>query len=158
MGKKKLKMICLRDPNYNNVVTLERYKNGDTDRNGWWYLDGELERMCGYDKATVYNLSERPDLRKETLDWERIEGDKATKMRSYTKHFEIHVNGEIEVEVDGVEEECVGIFWTTRETLVKTDRGIKFPVWDQRGLVCLKSDTESIERARRKRSQRTENL
>ena len=70
----------------------------------------------------------------------------------------MYANGEFEVEVDGINEECIGIFWTTRERLVKTDKGIKFKVWDQRGLVCMKTDTEAIERARRKRSQRTENL
>ena len=54
---KKLRIICHADPNLNNVVTLERFRNGDTDRNGWWYLDGELEEKCGYDKGSVYNLS-----------------------------------------------------------------------------------------------------
>ena len=156
--KKKLKIICDRDPNYNNVVTLEKVKGGDTDRNGWWYLDGRLEKECGYDKGTVYNLSEHPSLRKETLDWESIEGDCVTKMRSYNRHYEMYANGEVEVEVDGIEEECIGIFWTTRERLVKTDKGIKFKVWDQRGLVCMKTDTEAIERARKKRMERTQNL
>ena len=154
---KKLKIICNWDPEFDNVVTLERYKEGDTDRNSWWYLDGQLERECGYDKGTVYNLSEHPDLRKETLDWSAISGDCA-EVRSYTKHFEMHADGEFEVEVHGIKEECIGIFWTTRERMVKTDKGISFKVWDQRGLVCMKTDTEAIERARRKRAQRTENL
>ena len=154
---KKLRIICHADPNLNNVVTLERFRNGDTDRNGWWYLDGKLEEKCGYDKGSVYNLSEFPNLRKETLDWSSISGDVA-EMRSYRKHYEMYANGEFEVEVYGVKEECIGIFWTTRERLVKTDKGIKFKVWDQRGLVCMKTDTEAIERARRKRAQRTENL
>jgi len=154
---KKLRIICHADPNLNNVVTLERFRNGDTDRNSWWYLDGELEKKCGYDKGTVYNLSEHPNLRKETLDWSSISGEHA-EMRSYQRHYEMHANGEFEVEVYGVKEECIGIFWTTRERIVKTNKGISFKVWDQRGLVCMKTDTEAIERARRKRAQRTENL
>lgn len=154
---KKLKIICNWDPEFDKVVTLERYKRGDTDRNGWWYLDGRLERECGYDKGTVYNLSEFPNLREETLDWSSISGEHA-EVRGYSKHYEMHADGEFEVEVYGIKEECIGIFWTTRERLVGTQKGIKFKVWDQRGLVCMKTDTEAIERARRKRAQRTENL
>lgn len=153
----KIKIICNWDPEFDNVVTLERFRNGDLDRNGWWYLDGQLERECGYDKGTVYNLSEFPNLRKETLDWSSISGEHA-EVRGYSKHYEMHADGEFEVEVYGIKEECIGIFWTARERLVGTQKGIKFKVWDQRGLVCMKTDTEAIERARRKRAQRTENL
>ena len=154
---KKLKIICDWDKDYDKIVTPERLKNGDLDQNSWWYLDGLLEGKCGYDKATVYNLSELPDLRKETLRWKSITGDRA-EVESYTKHTEIHANGEFEVEVYGIEEPCIAFFWTTRERVVRTNKGISFKVWDQRGLVCLKTDTEAIERARRKRAQRTENL
>lgn len=153
----KLKMICNWDKDYDMIVTQEKLKNGDLDQNSWWYLDGELERRCGYDKATVYNLSEFPNLRKETLDWSAISGDCAG-VRSYTKHYEMHADGEFEVEVYGVTEPCIAFFWTTRERMVKTDKGISFKVWDQKGLVCMKTDKEAIERARRKRMERTENL
>lgn len=154
---KKLKIICNWDPEFDKVVTKEKIENGDLDRNSWWYLDGRLERECGYDKGTVYNLSEYPNLRKETLDWSSISGEHA-EVRSYTKHFEMHANGEFEVEMYGVTEPCIAFFWTTRERMVKTDKGISFKVWDQRGLVCMKTDKEAIERARRKRAQRTKNL
>ena len=155
--KMKLKMICDWDKDYNKIVTQEKLKNGDLDRNSWWYLDGQLERECGYDKATVYNLSEFPNLRKETLDWSSISGDQA-EVRGYSKHYEMHADGEFEVELRGIKEECIGIFWTTRERMVKTDKGIRFKVWDQRGLVCMCSDKEAIERARRKRARKEENL
>ena len=154
---KKLKMICDWDKDYDTLITQEKLKNGDLDRNSWWYLDGELERLCGYDKATVYNLSQFPDLRKETLRWTAITGDKA-EVDSYTKHFEIHANGEFEVEVYGVTEPCIAFFWTTNEKMVRTEKGISFKVWDQRGLVCMSSDTEAIERARRKMMERRKNL
>ena len=157
MNMKKLKMICDWDKDYNKIITQEKYENGDLDQNSWWYLDGRLERECGYDKATVYNLSEFPELQKETLRWKSITGDKA-EVDSYNKHTEIHANGEFEVEVYGVTEPCIAIFWTTRERLVRTDKGISFKVWDQRGLVCMKTDTEAIERARRKRARKEENL
>ena len=150
-------MICNWDKDYDKIITQEKLKNGDIDLNSWWYLDGRLERECEYDKGTVYNLSEFSNLRKETLDWSSISGDRA-EVRSYTKHFEMHADGEFEAEMYGVKEECIGIFWTTRERLVGTQKGIKFKVWDQRGLVCMKTDTEAIERARRKRMERTENL
>ena len=157
MNMKKLKMICDWDKDYNKIITQEKYENGDLDRNSWWYLDGRLERECGYDKAIVYNLSEHPNLRKETLDWSSISG-KHAEVRGYSKHYEMHADGEFEVEVYGIKEECIGIFWITRERMVKTDKEISFKVWDQRGLVCMKTDKEAIERARRKRAQRTENL
>jgi len=154
---KKLKMICDWDKDYDKIVTLERLKNGDLDQNSWWYLDGLLEGKCGYDKATIYNLSEIPDLRKETLRWKCITGDRAV-VESYTKHTEIHANGEYEVEVYGIEEPCIAFFWTARERMVRTEKGIRFKVWNQRGLVCLKSDTEAIERARRKMMERSKHL
>jgi hypothetical protein len=70
----------------------------------------------------------------------------------------MHADGEFEVEVKGIKEECIGIFWVAHERIVKTDKGISFKVWDQRGLVCMKTDAEAVERARRKRAQRTGNL
>ena len=154
---KKLKIICDWDKDYDTLITQEKLKNGDLDRNSWWYLDGRLEEKCGYDKGTVYNLSEHPNLRKETLDWSSISGEHA-EVWGYTKHYEMHADGEFEVEVYGIKEECIGIFWTTCERLVGTQKGIKFKIWNQRGLVCMKTDIEAIERARRKRAQRTENL
>jgi hypothetical protein len=62
------------------------------------------------------------------------------------------------VEVYGVTKPCIAFFWTTNEKMVRTEKGISFKVWDQRGLVCMSSDTEAIERARRKMMERSENL
>ena len=49
VNMKKLKIICDWDKDYDTLITQEKLKNGDLDRNSWWYLDGQLEEECGYD-------------------------------------------------------------------------------------------------------------
>ena len=150
MKKEKLKMICNWDQDYDKVVTIEKQKNGDLDMNSWWYLHGELESLCHYDKATVYNLSMFPEYQKETLRWSSITGDQAV-ISSDKKHTEIYCNGEVEVEVYGIDKPCTGFFWVTNERKVKAYYGgkeIEFSVWDQRGYVCLNDDEEAVKKAK----------
>lgn len=90
----------------------------------WWYLHGKLQDLVGYDKATVTNLKE---------------GNFGKLSKEYG--YMMCVDGIIPVEIEGVSEPCVGYFWTVK----RTDDW-----WDQRGLVCFKSDTEGCEYAEKK--------
>jgi len=148
---KKIKMISTNDPSYDVLITRKTVREGRT-AGGWWYLDGTLENMMGYDKATIYNLTEFPELTKETILWNEIRNgvthvDKIRSVRG------LYANGSFPVEVYGVSDPCTAFFWVTEETectayLTGSDIPVKFLIWKQRGLVCLDSDIKSIEHAR----------
>lgn len=146
--EKKLKIISTRDEDYDTIVTKAGHDN--LDHSSGWYLHGKLEDLCHYDIATIYNMSEFPEDRRETL-MRKIDSGKIN------PHLKSYLHGIYPVKVYGVSEECVGIFWIADEQ-VKTASCFygnsgdhrKFIDWDQRGLVCLKSDKEAIEYAKQK--------
>ena len=112
----------------------------ELDYNSWWYLHGELESLVGYDKAYTTNCK-TAGYSKESINWSCIRGNNVAKVRDDEPitRWEMHVNGIIPVKVKGVDEICVGYFWTTEHSPVYYE-GVPYPHWEQRGLVCLASD------------------
>jgi len=161
MNKKILKLISTVDDDYNKIITKQLVDVGALDQNNWWYLHGKLEDIFHYDKATVYNLNSFPKYRKKTVNWKFISGN-TTNVENIEYHYEMHCNDIIPVEVRGVEEKCIGYFWTTEERDVKaiTSTGQEeiFSYWKQRGLVCLESDVEANKIAREKYNKKLEHL
>lgn len=76
-----IKIISFHDPEYK-----EEYAEGNY--NNWWYLDGKLEELVGYDKASFYDTPGIFD--EKGCSW---------------------IEGECKVEVKGINESCVGCFW-----------------------------------------------
>ena len=153
MGKKVLKMVNCCHKDVTNVCS--QYSEKGRNRNSWWYLHGELESASStenpYDKAIMLNLDEFPEYTKEMLNWHEIRNGVS---REPDPQFfqDVHINGIVDVEVYGVDEPCVGYFWTNdRGTCTNIDKDgntIEFEMWEQRGYVCLKSDKASCEEAR----------
>lgn len=112
----------------------------ELDYNSWWYLHGELESIVGYDKAYTINCKSA-GYSKETVNYSCICGNTVKELSSDGRltRWEMHVNGIIPVQVKGVDEPCVGYFWTIEHSDIFYE-GISYPYWDQRGLVCLESD------------------
>ena len=130
---------------------LKMVGDANLDHSSGWYLHGKLEDMCGYDLATIYNMSEFLENIKMTLRWGTMVNDK-TEIDTLDFFGKSYLHGIYPVEVYGIQEECVGYFWITDEreciASVPTPEGkIKFTDWYQRGLVCLKSDLEAIKYA-----------
>ena len=117
-----------------------------------WYLHGRLEELCYYDLATIYNMSDFPEDIRKTLRWNTMINNKATvsEFKEITKSY---LHGIYPVKVYGIQEDCIGYFWITdeEECVVSNNLGEerKFTNWNQRGLVCLRSDKEGIEYARK---------
>lgn len=157
-----LKMVCDWNPEAQNLIKKALEENKfNLDRNSWWYLHGKLEKLCNYDKAVVLNLSEFPEYQGDTLKWTSIVGDIA-EVTKFEENKEIKINDIIPVQVIGINEPCIGYFWTTDERTVtaqcKNGRTRKFQHWCQRGLVCLKDDTEACKYAKEKYLKKTSHL
>ena len=152
-----LEIICVADKDYEQVVK-EHNVSLDSMRNNWWYLHGSLEAKFLYDKATILNFK----------DWA---GPRTVKTLAYTGSIngisyeqnprmiqQMCFTGIVPVKVHGVDEECVGYFWTEGHSyctnIDKDGNEMNYPIWRQRGLVVLKSDKDDVafaEEAYRKR-------
>ena len=131
-----------------NCRTWKDIPNEEKDWNSWWYLDGELEDFVGYDKATVSNCKSG-GFAKETINWKEIIGDKVVLVHEDKPTTEMYINGEVDVEIEGIDRPCKGFFWTTDEcTVYYQDKPYKH--WKQRGLVCFADDKPSCIKARAK--------
>lgn len=129
----------------------------ELDRNSGWYLHGELENLVGYDKAYTTNCKTMGHSR-QSLDWHVIRGHEAeVHDPDHPYRWGMYVNDIIPVQVQGVDEPCVGYFWTVDEPPI-TWHGQEFPLWCQRGLVCLESDTPARLYAGRKYQERAWSL
>lgn len=123
-------------------------------QNDWWYLHGKLEYDCSYDKAVIINWRDIPT--KETYDWVSIRNSVA-ELYSDDVLRSNYLEGEYDVEVDGIDYPCKGIFWITDERTVHSNKG-DFQVWNQRGLVVACDDIEALEYARLKYKERTTHI
>ena len=162
MKKKTIKVIS--DQNENRDKILMEAGDNNLDHSSGWYLHGKLEDLCHYDLATIYNMTDFPGETRETLRWGTMINDKTLveKLDYFQKSY---LQGVFPVKVYGVREECIGYFWVTdeRECIASAIPGNsgdrrKFKDWMQRGLVCLKSDTEAIEYAKERYAENSRNL
>lgn len=147
---KVLKMIANWGYNDNPPQTRERkdIPINERDNNSWWYLHGELEDFVGFDKATVTNCKSGGFARK-TIYATIIAGDTIQSVASEEPYYEMYFNGVVDVEIEGIERRCKGYFYTADERQC-TYRGVAYPIWRQRGLVCFADDDESCEYAMQK--------
>lgn len=150
--------LCAYDEPWVESKYKGDYKSVPKDERGynsWWYLHGELEYLVGYDKAYPINCKSSGNA-KETINWSEISHSKVKQLRDdgNLTRWEIHINGIIPVQVKGVDKPCVGYFWTTNEHDIEWE-GKKYPYWEQRGLVCLESDSEGREDALKKFQEKT---
>lgn len=126
--------------------TEEQYRkakeDNELDFNSMWYLHGELESLVGYDKAWAINCKSA-GYSLESINYSCISGGNVRELADDNKltRWEMHVNDIIPVKVKGVDEPCLGYFWTIEYSPVYYE-GKAYPHWQQRGLVCLKSDME----------------
>ena len=153
-----LKMI-VDDVSWARIKSITKYEDvpeKERDNNNWWYLHGELEAIAGYDKATAINCYSL-GISKETLHWSWIRGNEVQEVYDENPYFRMHFNGVIPVEVEGIEEKCIGYFWTTRESEIYYKDKI-YPYWEQRGLVCCVDDLESRDYAMKKMKEKSEIL
>ena len=135
---------------YDSIPAEER------DWNSWWYLHGELECLVGYDKATATNCKSA-GYTKPTVPWEEIHGSAVTKITDQKPWWAMCVDGIIPVEVEGISEPCVGFFWTAEYRKIRWQDDV-YDKWEQRGLVCLKSDRTGCKYAFKKYKERSEIL
>ena len=159
MEQKILKMVawtCGGD-NAFGTMNYEDIDEKEMDNNSWWYLHGKLEEMAGYDKATCINCREI-GISFPTINWTEIRGNEVTEIvEEEPERNVMKFTGIIDVQIDGLDEECVGFFWVTDEQIVQYKDRV-YPLWDQRGLVCLKSDKQSIEYAKKKLAENSRHL
>lgn len=113
---------------------------------GGWYLHGKLEDLVGYDIAYATNCR-TAGYSRETINYSVIRGGKVVELEEGGKlRHEMHINDIVPVKVKGVEESCIGYFWTIVLTEVQYE-GELYTIYRQRGLVCLESDQEGREYA-----------
>lgn len=125
----------------------ESVPKDELDFNNWWYLHGKLEDLVGYDKAYTTNCRSA-GYSKQVINYACIKGGKVRELREDGNllRYEMHLNGIVPVKVKGVEEPCIGYFWTIVLTEVQYE-GELYTIYRQRGLVCLESDQEGREYA-----------
>lgn len=136
----------------------ESVPKDELDFNNWWYLHGKLEDLVGYDKAYTTNCRSA-GYSKQVINYSCIKGGKVRELREDGNLFryEMHLNGIVPVKVKGVEEQCIGYFWTTEWGEAEYD-GQCYEIWRQRGLVCLESDKEGREYALSKMRAKADSL
>ena len=76
-----------------------------------------------------------------------IDGNTVISISDKIPTHKMYVNGIIDVEIEGINEPCVGYFWTTYDKKIYWE-GKAYDFWEQRGLVCLKSDEEGCKDAK----------
>ena len=150
--------FCVLDESWVDSKHKGDYKSVPKDDRGynwWWYLHGELDCLVGYDKAYPINCKSSGNA-KETINWSEISCSKVKQLRDdgNLTRWEIYINGIIPVQVKGVDKPCIGYFWTTNEHDIEWE-GKKYPYWEQRGLVCLESDSEGRKYALEKLNEKT---
>ena len=158
MSKNKNVLRMIADGLFDSHEALmERYNaipRDERDNNSWWYLHGRLEEDVHYDKATAVNCRSG-GYSLETVHWREIHGTTVTEVSPESETiWRLHLNGEVPVEIEGIDKECVGFFWTSEKEDV-TWNGRQYPYWNQRGLVCYADDTEACDYARRKMQERS---
>lgn len=151
MEQKTLKMIAvtISGDNAFGKMDFSEINNDETDNSPWWYLHGDLEEKIGYDKGIAINCREI-GISFPTINWRGLRGSEVIEIDESRPEINVmHFTGVINVEIDGLDEPCVGFFWVTNERIVQYKDKL-YPMWEQRGLVCLKSDKEAIEYAQEK--------
>lgn len=142
-----------------NIPIITKYEDvpeHERDNNSWWYLHGELENFVGFDKAIAINCYSL-GISKETLHYSCIRGGNVTEVFDENPYYRMYFNGEIPIEIEGIDKLCIGFFWTTDEyDVYYKDKA--YPYWCQRGLVCFADDAEAIEYAKKKYNERSEML
>lgn len=153
-----LKLIAVWDykKKPKNTKTYEEIPPEERDNNSWWYLHGKLTDLVGYDKAISTNCKSG-GFSKETINWSEIEGNVVTSLSNDFPTSQICIDGIVDVEIEEIEEPCVGYFWTTNNRLIYWE-GKPYDYWEQRGLVCLKSDIEGCKYAKEKYEEKSTKL
>lgn len=134
------------------TTKLEDIPAEERDWNSWWYLHGKLTDLTGYDKATTINCKSA-GYTKETINVNSI----CSEVPDSFPCTMMCINGIVPVEIEGISESCIGYFWTTNNRKVKWQEK-EYDFWDQRGLVCLKSDQEGCEYAEKKYKEKPKRL
>lgn len=135
---------------YEDIDPTER------DNNSWWYLHGKLQSLVGFDKAIVTNCKSGK-FAKETIYWTEIVGNRVINVASEYPHYQMHFNGEVDVEIEGIDKLCKGFFYVTNEhNIYYKDQ--EYLYWEQRGLVCFADDIEACKYARKKMNQKSQIL
>ena len=132
----------LTDEEYDSIPRNER------DNNNWWYLHGQLESDCGYDKAIAINC-QTAGFSAKSIDFSEIQGNIVTEIHSEEPIQRMRFDGICKVEVKNVDKPCIGFFWTQRDRIVKYKDGL-YEYWNQSGLVCYVDDEQSVEYAYKK--------
>jgi hypothetical protein len=160
----KLKLLPYYHDNYNNIVK-DAIKSENFAYNNWWYIHGILEDLLGYDKADVINAKECSEFIRKfpKVDSLRYNGKiwiGGTDNITFEPH--LYINDIIECEVIGIDELCIGYFWTVDESPLRVTSKSKDvfngDYWRQGGLVCLKSDIEGCRHALRMYTEKTKIL
>ena len=146
-----LKVVSTQNLEYWKVTRGMRHKDPRLDNNPWWYLTGQLEIDEGTDQAIIYNMTDHPELQRDTIEWGTIDKGMIAYVGEIRYHKKMYFNGNIDVTVLGrPERPCIGYFWVTGEevAMAVSKRGVarKFNVWMQRGYVVYKDDSEAIEK------------
>lgn len=111
--------------------------NIEWDNNSWWYLHGELQDEVGFDKACILNAT-AAGVTEDSIKWREIYCGICTEYKDIP-FKRMRFNGIRKCNVIGVDEDCIGFFWTSNRPPVKYDKGT-FDFWDQRGLVVKRHD------------------
>ena len=152
-NEKKFKIICCQYPTFDQVMDQMgmTFLDPRLDNASWWYLHGELEMVEGYDKGVIYNMDEFPELQKDVITWNTIDGDIA-KVRRIERHKELFFTGIMPVEIYDNPEPATGFFWVEGKQKVKAVnlKGMitEFEIWKQKGLVVFDSDPKGMKEAR----------
>lgn len=137
----------LSDEEYNAIPRNER------DNNNWWYLHGQLESDCGYDKAVAINC-QSAGFSKETVDYSEIQGSTVTEIHSEEPIYRMCFDGICKVEAKNIDKPLIGFFWTSRKRSVRY-KDKNYDYWNQSGLVCFEDDETAINYAYKKYLQKS---
>lgn len=149
-NKKPLKIIATGWQTEDKPKTMLDWRDIPKEERDWspyWYLHGELESLVGYDRAIAVNCKSN-GYSKQTINWSEIVDNEVTEVFDEDPHYVMYINGIVPVEVDGLDRPCLGFFWVSEEEPIYW-MGKKYTYWKQRGLVCLESDKEGCEYAKK---------
>lgn len=153
----KLKLLSFYHDNYNDLIKEVKKSENFVYNDYWWYIHGKLEEALHYDKASIINAKECQDFIKMVPEFNEMKKNKGIwtgTVNSFNFIPYLYIDGVIECEVIGINEPCIGYFWITNEyPMILTSKSkeiYKGTYWDQRGLVCLKSDEEGCNFALKK--------
>lgn len=135
------------DDGYGLMLIRESERASYSDINVAGTLSDKVRRMFNTEYGVIAN-SVNLGFYKETIAWKAMTNNKVTEVFEKKPIKKMYLNGMMPVDILGLNDKCVGYFWTVKETTI-TYEGRQYPDWWQFAFICKADDAKTCSILRR---------